>query len=84
MNIRQLSQTASFVDLEREWVSTLHTGINDQSLSKLTAGVGLPCLPPKRWTEIEKLIKDLYVNTNQRDAILTKVRTHFCIFSFNV
>lgn len=72
MNRLHLSQTDAY-DGERQWISVLHTGIDDKSISMLTDD-----LPPKDWTcseipEITKLMVHLSVKTNEREVILKKV-----------
>lgn len=69
MNLLNFSQTSDFgQDEEREWASTLHSGIDDISLTKLT-----DLLPPECATEIYQLISELGERIYDRHAILTKV-----------
>lgn len=67
MNLLQLSESLN--DDEPEWPSLLHTGLDDQSLTKLT----IDLLPPHGLAEISKLITDLNEIVYQRDEILIKV-----------
>lgn len=78
MNSLHLCDT--FVDGEREWMCTLQTGLQDNSLSKLTAD----SLPPKCSEQIDKLMLDLSEKIDERNETLTQVGGFGRIFGFSL
>lgn len=67
MSLLQLSQSQN--EEQRALTSTLHTGLNDISLSKLTNVQ----LPPKFSEEVNKLIVELSKENTERNKVLTEV-----------